>query len=192
MAKLPALLQLYTDGQVEVTGGYSDYTKTLEFPTNRKDLVGTEFPHKRLLGHDGRVINLEDFSNKRVLVVMLRGFAGQVCLYCSAQTKILSEMVEDFAKRDTEVVFVYPGPASSIRSFLSGVQTLGGDIDQLPGIGLDVNTKLVDQLSTHGDLSQPSSFILGRDGKIAYAYMGKDMVDRPSAAFLLDILDRLP
>ena len=57
---------------------------------------------------------------------------------------------------------------------------------------LDVNTRLVDRLAVQGDLSQPSSFIIQRDGTVAYAYVGADMADRPSVEFILDTLDEMP
>ena len=184
-------IALYTDGTVEEEGVYGSYTKQLGFPSNRDDLIGKALPIDRLLGLDGRVIDLDAYRGQRVLVVML-GFAGQVCLYCSTQTRVITEKLPEFTKRQCQVIFVYPGSTSSVGDFLRGVSAVGGDPGKIPGVGLDVNTQWVQKLNTKGDVSQPSSFIIDREGKIAYAYVGADKVDRPSAAFLLDILDDMP
>ena len=136
LERVDTVIELYTSGVVAETGGF--YQASQEKPTfssNRLDLVGMKLPVDRLLGHDGKVIDLMSYRGKRVFLVMLRGFAGQVCLYCSAQTRVITDMLDEFAQRDTAVLFVYPGPASSIRSFLSGVQAVGGDAGAIPSIG---------------------------------------------------------
>ena len=192
-AKVPSLLELYRTGKVTTPGEYSTIEKALTYPERRRAWLGKPLPQQRFLTRKGRVLNLETFHNdgKKVLVVILRGFAGQVCLYCSAQTRILSEMQEQFAAANTEIVFVYPGPASSIGPFLQAVKSVGGDEEKLPHIALDTNLKLVSALDIGKELAKPTSILIDPDGNVAYTYVGADMVDRPSGEFLLQQTQKL-
>jgi peroxiredoxin len=150
-------------------------------------------PQERFITTGGKVLDLATFQKqgKQALLVILRGFAGQVCLYCSAQTRILTEMQPDFSAAETEIIFVYPGPASSIATFLEAVKSVGGDTSDLPHIVLDTNLKLVRSLDIGKELAKPTSILINKQGNVAYTYVGANMVDRPSGEFLLEQAKKL-
>ena len=129
-------------------------------------MAGQTLPQTRFITRGGYVLDLSDLrpEKKVLLVVIMRGFAGQVCLCCSTQTRILSEMKQQFADANTEIVIVYPGPPSSVPSFLQAVQSVGGDPSALPTIVLDVNLSLVNKLDIARDLAKPTSIIVDQTG----------------------------
>src|SRR5262245_30837896 len=134
---LPGLVELY-DGKPSGPRdpeGWSAHTRHRSNPIRASnvaapdDLVGQALPRTRFATVDGGEIDLDALAGKRnVLITVLRGFGGQVCVYCTAQTKALAERAADFAKLDTEVVVVFPGPASGVAAFLEAYRrTFGAD-----------------------------------------------------------------
>ena len=146
-------------------------------------LIGKSLPQTRFLSSSGGLIDLAAPARPTVVVVM-RGFSGSVCLYCASQTAALADAAPTFAEADIDVVVVYPGPASTIPAFVNAVQQIRDERQPLP-IALDVNQLLVRGLGIEADLAKPTSLILGRDGRIAWSWVGTSMSDRPSAAVIL-------
>ena len=54
----------------------------------------------------------------------------------------------------------------------------------------DQDLKAVDQLGIRYQLAKPSTLIFDREGNLRYAYVGKDLSDRPSVKAMLDQLDQ--
>jgi peroxiredoxin len=117
-------------------------------------------------------------------VVVLRGFSGQVCLYCAAQTAALCNRIADIRKAGAEVVVVYPGPAEAVPTFIQAVGNLRKEPPPIP-VALDVGLLLVRSLDIEDSLARPTSLVLDRSGKVRYAYVGKTIADRPSVDDLL-------
>ena len=157
----------------------------------QKEWLDKPLPQTRFFTADGSVVDLNTFKgDKSVTVIVMRGFAGQVCVYCSTQTRVLSEQIEKFKSLGNEVVIVYPGPAETIPMFIKAVKSVGGDASDL-NIVLDVNLNLVKSLEILKDLSKPASLITDKQGKVIYAYVGKNMGDRPSTKELLSFVKQV-
>lgn len=190
-AKVPELVKRYNffmpgDGEDRYSSGMQR-----ERPM-QEAWLGKPLPQTRFFTSTGGVIDLNDYrGNKSVCVVVMRGFAGQVCVYCSTQTRVLAERINDFKAQDNEVIIVYPGPAETIPMFYEAVNSVGGDAGNLK-IVLDVNLNLVKALNITKDLASPSSLILDKSGKVVYGYKGRNMGDRPSAKELLRYVKRVP
>lgn len=147
---------------------------------------------------NGNETSLKEYLGKKsVVLVVTRGFAGSVCLYCATQTSRLLSNYSQFAKRDAEVVVVFPieTPEDSRRhrDFVVSVKNnLDTPIEKIPfPIVLDVQLKVVDQLGIRKDLSKPATYILDRQGQTRFAYVGESLADRPSVKALLEQLDML-
>ncbi|MBA3709845.1 MAG: redoxin family protein, partial [Planctomycetes bacterium] len=183
-AKAVDVIARYSTGSVN-DGGHDEYAVDEAVPSQRPDLIGKVLPQTRFLSSDGEVIDLASFAGQKpVVIVLLRGFAGQVCLYCAAQTAALCNRITELQKAGAEVVVVYPGPAESIPTFLQAVQTLRKDPPPVT-VALDVSLLLVRALGVEDNLSRPTSVILDRAGKVSYVYVGKTIADRPSVDDLL-------
>ena len=148
--------------------------------------LGAPLQHPRFLAENGSVLNLQTYQdNKRVLMVVLRGFAGSVCPYCTAQTRALMKRIDDFKSADCEVVFVYPGSPSSIPSFLKSVSALNDTQKKSIRILLDIDLVFIRSLGIEEKLAKPTSIIVDGKGLVQYAYIGKDLADRPTVDHLL-------
>ena len=154
-------------------------------------LLGNQLPVKRFLGSGGDLVDIGDFAGKKIVLIVLRGFAGGICLACSAQTLALSKSVDKFNEKNAQIILVYPGKAESIPVFTSVLEALEEDFNAPFPIVLDVELELIRQLTIEGSLAKPTSMIVTADGKIEYAYVGKNITDRPTVSTLLLELDKL-
>ena len=152
----------------------------------KKELIGKPLPQTRLITSRGEVLDLGHFEDKRcVVLVILRGFAGQVCIYCSAQTTALARNLKRFKEAATEVALVYPGPAESVPAFVAAVKTLGADANLFP-ILLDPDLRLVRALGIEDKLSKPTVLILDGKGIVRFSHVSSTVADRPSVEEILE------
>ena len=56
---------------------------------------------------------------------------------------------------------------------------------------LDEDFKAVDHFGIRGDLAKPATYILDKEGKVRFAYVGTSTADRPSLKALLKQLDAI-
>ena len=158
----------------------------------KKELMDAKLPISRFVNSKGGLLDLSDYEGKKkVLLVILRGFAGSVCLICSSQTIALAEKVDEFKKRNTQVILVYPGEAQTVPGFLESVQELKKDFELPFPIVLDVELLLVKKFKIKGNLAKPTSIIIDEKGIVRYAYVGKNPADRPPVNLLLKKIDKL-
>lgn len=173
-------------------------------PVERQELTSIE-----LTSTDGRTVKLIDFvGRQKILLVVSRGVVGSAtvddsgeiqkhfCIYCSTQTSRLIANYNEFKRRDTEVVLVFPvarsQDATELQRFAAKVQGPGKTTLDIPfPVLLDVELHAVDSLGIRDDLSKPSTYILDSDGQIRFAYVGQAISDRPSIKALLGQLDRI-
>lgn len=160
---------------------------------NRPDLVGLPLRQQRFVGPSGEIVDLTDYQgSKNVVLIFMRGFSGQVCIGCSAQTVALAKSAAEFEKRNTQVVLIFPGSAASVPVFLDAVRNLSAEGETLPfPVLLDVNLNAVNILDIKGSLAKPTSMVVDKGGLVRYAYAGSSYDDRPSVQTLLGEIDAL-
>jgi peroxiredoxin len=187
MASAAQWLSRYANG-APAPAGYGETTAAASRPVS--PLLGKPLPQTRFLGPDGGILDIDAFRQRGpVVVVVMRGFAGQVCLYCATQTAALSDAIGDFRDAGAEVVVVYPGPVSSVPAFVAAVQSLRADPPPMP-LALDASLLLVRALGIEANLARPTSLVIDRAGLVRYAYVGETIADRPSVPDLLDAVRR--
>jgi peroxiredoxin len=89
------------------------------------------------------------------------------------------------------VLVVFPGPSQHLQDF---VQRSREQADNTPvpfAILLDENFQAVDKLGIRADLAKPSTYIVDKQGKVVFAYVGATSTDRPSVKAVLEQLDRV-
>ena len=182
------LIKAYSAGRDPFGGQEYDFGSSQGDPAGSK-LIGKKLPQTRFLSTTGSVVDVTRIGKPVVLVVM-RGFSGQVCIYCATQTTAIANNYARFTAAGAEVVVVYPGPSEAVPAFIQAVQTLRKDPPPM-AIGLDVSLLLVRGLGVEENLAKPTSLILTKDGTIAYAYVGASMADRPSVEDLLRALAKV-
>jgi len=158
--------------------------------------VGEPFPYTQFIGADGQVVDLALATDRKYsLVVFMRGFAGFVCPYCTAQTAELLNRHDEILATQTQLFIAYPGPADTIPKFLDAVRAyMKSDEDSELAVPLfmDVDLKAVDALGIRRQLARPSSFVLDAEGGLVYAYIGKSPSDRPALDDILSVLETAP
>ena len=178
----------------EVSDGYTWSTSRKQPTDRRADLIGKPLPQTRLLSATGDVVDLADSAaaKRNCLVVVLRGFSGQVCIYCATQTAALVDNLARFEAAGTDVVVLYPGPAESVPQFIAAVRSLGKQVPPRLLLAIDADLLLVRQLKLEDQLAKPTSLLLDRSGTVRWTYMGVAMDDRPSVDDILAQVALLP
>jgi peroxiredoxin len=159
-------------------------------PRHRADLEGHPFPIKELRATDGSIVHLADFhGKKRVLVVVLRGFFGQVCVYCVAQTEALAQCHDRFDALNLEVLILYPGPEGNEEAFLRAYEETFGKGAPPYRVFYDPDLQVVKQLGIEGgDLAYPTTVFIDEQGIVRYAYTGAHRADRPAADEIIEFI----
>jgi len=183
------LVRLYDKGDI-VIRGYDDSIGSGTDDRQKRDLLGKPLAQTRFLSASGSVLDVAKQQGKKpVLLVVLRGFSGQVCLYCAAQTTAISKNFQKFNDLGVEVVVVYPGPVEAVAPFIEAVRSLAKEPPLMP-VALDVSLIAVRKLGIEDNLAKPTSLIIDKQGLVRYAYVGKTIADRPAVKDLLNELAR--
>jgi peroxiredoxin len=154
-------------------------------------LKGSKLPGVRVLASDGNVLDLGE-STHRTVVVLLRGFSGQVCVYCASQTAAICDQIERFRKLDAKVVLLYPGSVESVPIFLDAVQSLGRTLPQDVEVAIDPDLAFVKAMNLEHMLARPTTLVIGRDGTVSWSYVGTAKDDRPGIDEVIDNVEAAP
>ena len=170
------------------------YEKASRAPNvgKRRDLVGRPLAYTRFLQDDGEVLDLDDLRGTRVVLIIMRGFAGAVCLHCSTQMLALVKNLGEFDRRKTRVFVVYPGEAATVPVFMESVRALDPNFRPPFRILLDVDLAAVRAFLIEGSLAKPTTLIVDESGIVRWAYVGQQPSDRPSMDLVLRQLDLIP
>ncbi len=161
-----------------------------------RELEGKQLPWTQFQAADGSSVDLKSHHGKnKVIMVILRGFAGQVCVYCASQTKAYAKS-KAFQKLDalnTKVYVVYPGPEGGVDAFLEAYSNSFGETGTKPPYRMlyDPDLALVEKWGIRSDLAIPTTIILDESGRIRWAYVGTSIEDRPSAEELILQVEKL-
>ncbi|NUM33755.1 MAG: redoxin domain-containing protein [Candidatus Brocadiae bacterium] len=170
------------------------YEKSTKPPDNPPDqaLPGKKLPLTRFLRADGELVDLKDYEGKKnVLLVILRGFAGSICLVCSSQTLALSKMASSFQEKETEILLMYPGVGETVPEFLEALEKLQPGYEPPFPVVMDVDLEFIKTMNLEASLARPTSIIMDKKGIVRYAYIGKSVTDRPTVQILLQELEKI-
>jgi peroxiredoxin len=141
---------------------------------------------------EGKPVALDEFrGQKHVVLCVMRGYPGFVCPNCAAQTSRLIVHHAEFVRRGAEVLVVYPGPREALAEFVERTRPLAGHAAVPFRLLLDPDFAAVDRLGIRADLAKPSTYILDKEGRVRFAYVGSSTADRPTVKAMLDQLDRV-
>ena len=162
--------------------------------TKSAQIEGRALPWTKFPKAEGGVQDLRDLQGKKWLVlVILRGFGGQVCVYCATQTKAYAEQnaFEAFQSLGAEVCVLYPGKGAGLKAFRDRyVQTFGEDFPPYQFL-YDPGLRLVYGLGISDKLALPTTLIVDPEGVVRFSYVGQSIADRPSAKLLIGKLGEL-
>ena len=149
-------------------------------------VVGDIAPNFTLLTLDDKAVELEALTTTGpVVLVVLRGWPEYQCPVCTRQVQDYIASAAEFAQRGARVLMVYPGPADRLKAhaqeFLQDKQWPAGftfvtdpDCVFTHAYGLRWEAKK--------ETAYPSTFIIGRGGRIRFAHVSKTHGNRLAAA----------
>jgi len=156
-----------------------------------------DFSDLKFSDKEGVEVQLSEVMTRDYLVlVVTRGWFGGVCFYCASQTSRWARRFNELDAYDAQLVVIFPTETQEetvkIDELTQRIQ--GGDIpnDEIPfPILLDVNLTSVDQLGIRSELAKPATYIIDREGRVRFAYVGESIADRPSVDSILQQLANL-
>jgi peroxiredoxin len=142
---------------------------------------------------DGKTVTLAEMTQKGPFaLIVLRGWPGYQCPFCTKQVAELRGKAEEFRKRGTPVLLVYPGPIERLDEHAREFLKMGG----LPeGFRLvtDPDYALVNAYGLRWDAPKetayPSTFVIDAGQTVRFAKISKEHGDRASSQEILKALD---
>ncbi len=131
-------------------------------------------------------------ESRSTVLVVLRGYPGYQCPYCTKQVHDFVDHAADFKSKNTDVVLVYPGPPAELDQHAK--EFLAKQADLPPNITLvtDPDYKMTNAYGLRWDAphetAYPSTFILNKEGKITFEKISHEHGDRTSASDVLALL----
>jgi peroxiredoxin Q/BCP len=156
--------------------------------------VGNMAPDFTLKTLDDQSVRLNDLTAKNeVVLVVLRGWPGYQCPFCTRQAHDFVSHEEQFKADGVRVLMVYPGPADDLKAHAAEfLQDKDWPKDFL--LVLDPDYSFTKAYGLRWDAPKetayPSTFIISKDGKVAFAHVSKQHGDRVSATAVLKALHR--
>lgn len=145
----------------------------------------------------GEKKQLSDIMTRKYLVlVVTRGWANGVCFYCVSQTSRWARRFDELDPYDAQLAVIFPTetPQDAPRLDEMTKRIKGGEIpnESIPyPVLLDINLMGVDQLGIRAELAKPATYIIDREGRVRFAYVGESVADRPTVDSILKQLELL-
>lgn len=154
--------------------------------------VGDTAPDFTLNALDGGAARLSALTAEGPLaLVVLRGYPGYQCPICTRMVGEYLARADEFAQAGARVVFVYPGPAEGLTAHAEEF-VRGRDYPAHFRFLLDPDFKFTHAYGLRWDAPQetayPSTFVLDRAGRVAYAKVSTTHGDRAPVADVLAAL----
>lgn len=151
--------------------------------------VGAKAADFSLQSLDGSTVRLsEAVARGPVVLVVLRGWPGYQCPFCTRQFGDYMANAASFAKSGAQVLFVYPGPADGLKEHAEAF-TAGKPLPAAFRILLDPDYSFTQSYGLRWDAAKetayPSTFVLDREGMVTFAHTSHEHADRVSAAAAL-------
>lgn len=152
--------------------------------------MGTMAPNFTLKTLDDRPVELQKLTAKSpVVLVVLRGWPGYQCPYCTLQVHDFVQRAAEFKAQNVQVLMVYPGPADALKAHAQEfLQDKAWPKDFL--FVVDPAYAFTNQYGLRWDAANetayPSTFVIDREGKVRFAKISRVHDDRLGAAAALE------
>ncbi len=136
----------------------------------------------------------ENLKDGPIVLLVLRGFPGYQCPVCSRQVSDYLEHAQQFAKLDTQVVMIYPGPSKELQA------RAGEFLDErvLPKhfhLLIDPDYEFTNQYALRWneprETAYPSTFVLDQKGNAKLAVISHTHRGRTKASDTLKVLQQM-
>lgn len=155
--------------------------------------VGDMAPDFTLKTLDDQSVQLSDLTAKSdVVLVVLRGWPGYQCPFCTRQAHDFVGNADKLKAAGVQVVMVYPGPADDLKAHATEfLQDKDWPNDFLFVLDPDYSfTKAYGlRWDAPKETAYPSTFIIGKDGKVLFAHVSKKHGGRVGSDTVLKALN---
>ncbi len=154
--------------------------------------VGDTLPSFTLNTPAGTPVALSSLLKKGpVVLVVLRGYPGYQCPFCTRQVGELESRAADFAKHNAQILLVYPGPSDNLQQraneFVPG-KNMPANYTLVIDPGYTFLNKYSLRWDAPGETSYPSTFVLDKSGKVLFAKVSHEHGDRSTPEEILKAL----
>lgn len=148
--------------------------------------VGQIAPDFKLKTPEGTEVSLTNLRKEGpAVVIVLRGFPGYQCPLCSRQVGSLLKAAKELEAANAKVVFVYPGEAEGLseraNEFMRGTK-LPTPFVLVTDPGYKFTNAYRLRWDAPRETAYPSTFVVGKDGKVTYAVVSKSHGGRTKTA----------
>lgn len=154
--------------------------------------VGEKVPDFALASLQGQTVRLSDELRRGpVVLVLLRGWPGYQCPFCTRQFADYLAHATDFERSGARVVFVYPGPPDGLKTHADAfIQSR--EMPVAFTFLLDPEYRFTHlyglRWDAPGETAYPSTFVLNQAGTVRFAKTSRAHGDRVPAAVVLRVL----
>ena len=157
-------------------------------------VIGAKAPDFSLASLDGTRVRLSDeVARGPVVLVVLRGWNGYQCPYCTRQFNEFVSKAGDFQASSARVLFVYTGPdagMAKVKEFAAKTEMpsnfrmlIDPDFTFTKAYGL--------RWDAPNETAYPSTFVLDKHGIVTFAATSREHGDRVPVATALKALTEL-
>lgn len=177
--------------------------------------IGSEAPDFKVTDIYGESLQLSSYRGKQNVLIFFSRYIG--CSWCQMFIIDIKRNFEKLKKLNTEVIVITESKEEVLKkyapprdeAFLRMVSDPEKKIYKLYGVdkqGRWFNAKVITASirfvkylkdykyvkdSLKGDsLQAPACFVIGKDGRIKYAYLSESIADHPDIEVILDLLER--
>ena len=151
--------------------------------------VGDKAADFTLQSLDGATVQLsKELGRGPVVLVVLRGWPGYQCPFCTRQFGDYLTNAEKLENSGARILFVYPGPSEGLKQHAEAF-TASRSIPAGFRILLDSDYTFTNAYGLRWDAAQetayPSTFVLDRKGVVTFAHTSREHGDRVTADAVL-------
>ena len=189
---LPLVAVLLAVCSLRCMGAAKPTTKPTTSPAPAVPRVGDKAADHVLKDVDGKEVRLSDqLKTGPVVVVVLRGWPGYQCPFCTAQFADLLGHADEFAAARASVLLVYPGPARGLREHAAEFRKsreLPANFRLLVDPDFAFSTAHGLRWDAPGETVYPATFVLDRAGVVRFARVSHEHGGRVAAKEVIEFL----
>ncbi len=167
--------------------------------------VGDKAPDINTIDQNGKKVALKEILKKGDAVIVF--YRGQWCPYCNKQLSKINDSLTAITAKGATVITITPETNDNIKKTItktkaefSIVQDSGLQIMKSYKVAFAVDENTITKYKKYGidfekangengaNLPVPATYIVGKDGKIKYAFFNKDYSKRASVKEILENL----
>ncbi len=169
-------------------------TAAFHLPAAEPPKVGAPTPDFTLNTMDAKSVTLSaEYAKLPVVLIVLRGWPGYQCPFCTRQVHAFVERAKDFAGK-ARVLMVYPGPSENLQShageFLKG-KGWSEDFTFVTDPDFTFTKSFGLRWQAPGETAYPSTFVIDTKGIVQFEKITKGHGGRTTPEEILAALAKL-